>query len=105
MDQFITWIKSNKLIAIAGAIVAILIFFPRVFKKLLGTTHRRRVRRAITGSYRRPRRRSPRRVQRVYKARRSPRPSRRGRKAKPAWMIKGSRAARLRMARLRRMRS
>jgi hypothetical protein len=104
LNKAIAWIKANFLLAIAIGIAIIIVFFPKLLRHIIGSKrrihhrtvrslpvrrnirHRRNVRYAITGSYRR-------------------RPSRRRMKgAKKPWQIKGSRAARLHMAKIRRMR-
>jgi len=99
-SKAIAWIKANILLAIGIGILIIVIFFPKVLRHIIGpkrrvvhrvvreTRHRRNVRKAITGSYRR-------------------RPSTRTRRmkgAKKPWQVKGSRAARLHMAKIRRLR-
>lgn len=91
-DKIFTWIKGNLLIAIGGAVVITLLFFPKLFK---GTTRRRRRRvtyRAASG------RRLPRSVGRRRKV------YTKGGKAKKPWQIKGSLAARRHMAQIRRRR-
>lgn len=96
------WIKSNILLSVGVLIIVLLLFFPKVLKGLFGTTrrvvhhrrvhvaavrHRRHVHHAITGTHRR-----------------RPAARRRSHGSKKPWQIKGSRAAKLRMARLRRLR-
>ena len=91
LTSIMTWIKSNLLISIGIGIVALLLFFPKVVKKLFGGTTRRRrrhVHHAITG-----RRRASR-----------PTRSRRMAGAKKPWQIKGSLAAKRRMAQIRKKR-
>jgi hypothetical protein len=105
LTSITNWIKSNLVISIIVGLVAIFLFFPKMFKGILGTTrrvrhrrkpivhrrpirHRSNVRLAITGSRRR----------------RRPATHRRMKGAKKPWQVKGSRAAKLRMARIRRMR-
>jgi hypothetical protein len=98
-NKAIAWIKANVLLAIAIGIAIIIVFFPKVLRHIIGpkrrvhhrvvreTKHRRNVRKAITGTYsRRPTR------------------TRRMKGAKKPWQVKGSRAARLHMAKIRRMR-
>lgn len=100
MDSIIKFITENKIIAAAIGFVALLLFFPRMFRQ-----RRRARRRARVVAYRtatRVARRSTRRT--VRRATRTARRSS-GRKAKKPWQIKGSRAAKLRMARIRRLRA
>ena len=110
LSTITAWIKNNLLMALVIGLVAAFMFFPKMFKGLFGTTRRRRRRLATTGrSYGRPRSRRPgvsrKRVSRVRTISRLRRPATRRRKgAKKPWQIKGSRAAKLRMARIRRMR-
>lgn len=97
-DKIVEWVKGHLLIAIGIAAAAVFLFFPKLLK--LGSTRRRR--RRI--SYRVPSRRrsySRRSPLRVASRRRSY--SRGGVKKKP-WQIKGSLAARRRMALIRRKR-
>jgi hypothetical protein len=95
----IAWIKANVLLAIGIGILIVVLFFPKLLRHVIGPTrrrvhhrvvretrHRRNVRKAITGTYRR-----------------RPR-SRTMKGAKKPWQVKGSRAARLHMAKIRRMR-
>lgn len=90
-DKIIAWIKGNIWLAIGGAAVITLLFFPKLFK---GRTTRRRRRLATTGrSYGTRRRRSATRKQYT-----------KGGKAKKPWQIKGSLAARRHMAQIRRRR-
>lgn len=92
MEKIIEWLKANKFIVIGAA--AMLFLAPKLLRK-----PRRRRR---TKSYTVPvRRRSRMTVRRINK------PARRssgGRKARKAWQVKGSLAARRHMARLRKMR-
>jgi hypothetical protein len=100
-----TWIKNNLIISIVVGLVAILLFFPKLLKGLLGSAPRRRrrplrsahsenIRRAIRAPRRRRRSLSPRRstVRRKMKG------------AKKPWQIKGSLAARRHMALIRKRR-
>jgi len=93
-DNIFAWVKANIMLAVIIAIASAFIFFPRTFKKLLGTTPRRRRRRPLARSVGMYRRRRP-ATRRQYT---------KGGKAKKAWQIKGSLAARRHMARIRRMR-
>ncbi len=92
-DDILTWIKSNWIIAAGAGLLAVIMFFPRVLRKLLGTNTRRR-RRTLPRSVG-TRRRKTRRTRKQYT---------KGGKAKKPWQIKGSEAARRHMAKLRRMR-
>jgi hypothetical protein len=95
MDKILTWIKSNMILAAVLIIAAVAIFFPKVTRGIFGgsrTLHRRRVRKAITGSYTRRRRSRPMRS------------TKRRSGAKKPWQIKGSLAAKRHMAQIRRRR-
>lgn len=82
-EKIKTWVEGNKTAAIViGAIVALF-----ALQKLAKKTYRRR--RRVSAA---PRRRTA--ARRRYT---------KGGKAKKPWQIKGSRAAKLRMARLRRL--
>ena len=104
MNKILDFIKSKPLIAGLIGLGIVLLFFPKVLKGLFGGSprrrHRRNVRRAIGAA---PRRR--RIVRRSLPAlrRRAPRRSR-SRSGKKPWQIKGSLAARRRMAQIRRRR-
>jgi hypothetical protein len=95
-EKIKAYITANPLLAVFVALAAVLLFFPKLLR---GATRRRRRRAALRPVVRR------RRIIRVSAA---PRPRRRsytqGGKAKKAWQVKGSRAAKLHMARIRRMR-
>jgi hypothetical protein len=103
-----TWIKNNLMISIIVGLVAIFLFFPRMFKGIIGSSprrrrrriirssHSRRVHHAITGTHRRRVRRSSpvrhRTVRRKMKGSKKP------------WQVKGSLAARRHMALIRKRR-
>lgn len=100
-NNIIAWIKANILLSVGILIAVVLVFFPRVLHHLFGTTRRvhhhigtRRV--SARTYYRRPRRSLPRSV--------GTRRRRTSHGPKKPWQIKGSRAARLHMAKIRRMR-
>jgi hypothetical protein len=86
----IEWIKANKWLSIIIGLVAVVLFFPKLITKLLGSSHRRK-RRTFKPVVRIGRRK----VKRQYN---------KAGKAKKPWQIKGSEAARRHMAKLRRMR-
>lgn len=88
MENIVNWIKANKLIAAVIALIAAFLFMPRLF----GAVRRRRVRRKYAPV-------------RVIKVKNRPRRKiyTKGGKAKKPWQIKGSLAARRRMAQIRRM--
>jgi hypothetical protein len=91
-DKIITWVKNNLWLAIGGAAIITLLFFPKLFS---ATTRRRRRIRPVT-TRARSGRRLPRSVgRRKYTS---------GGKAKKPWQIKGSLAARRHMAQIRRRR-
>jgi hypothetical protein len=99
-----TWIKSNILITIVIGLVAVFLFFPKIFRGILGTTHRVRHRRKAV-AYRRPiRHRSNVRLAITGSRRRSRPRTRRMKGAKKPWQIKGSLAARRHMALIRKRR-
>jgi hypothetical protein len=98
INNTINWIKANMLLAAGILLVAIIVLFPGVFKKLLGG--RRRVHhRRVSALPARRRKRLPRSVGMHKRT-----PVRRRSKAKRAWQVKGSREARLHMAKIRRLR-
>ena len=88
MNKAVTWVKTNPLIAGAGALALTLLFFPRILR-----TPTRRKRRYYKSSPVRRRRTTG--VRRSYT---------KGGKTKKPWQIKGSPAAKRYMARIRRMR-
>jgi hypothetical protein len=101
LTSVFAWLKENKLIAAGIALAAIFLFFPKVLKSIFGgatrrrrrpvrhvSTHRSRVHRAITGRSRPVRRTT----------------MRRSKGAKKPWQIKGSLAAKRRMALIRKRR-
>jgi hypothetical protein len=96
--KVITWIKANLFLSIGILLAVILLFFPHLLRKITGPrrVHHRRVYRPVTHA-RRHRTLGPvhHRTRRQYT---------RGGRAKKPWQIKGSRAARLHMAKIRRMR-
>ena len=87
----IEWLKSNKIAAVGLALVALIFVYKRFAKK----------------TYKRRRRALPRSVNYPVRRKRAGSTARRrtSRSGKPAWMIKGSPAARRRMALLRRKRN
>ena len=89
MTKIFDWIKSNMLLALGILAAVVILFFPKIFR-----TSRRRRRRNRT---------LPRSVG-MYKRRRTRKAYTKGGKAKKAWQIKGSEAARRHMAKIRRMR-
>jgi len=101
-DKVLTWVKGNWMIAAGILLVVIFLFFPKMLSGLMG---RQRVRhrpgyyasRTIT----RTRRRSLPRSVGLRKARKQ---YTKGGKAKKAWQIKGSLAAKRHMAQIRKMR-
>jgi hypothetical protein len=104
-NQIWAWIKANILLSIGIGIAVILVFFPKMLRGLTGSRrrvhHRIGTRRVSARTfYRRPRRALPRSVS-MYRTRRT---TRRTKGPKKPWQIKGSKAARLHMARIRRMR-
>jgi hypothetical protein len=102
LTSIMTWIKSNLLISIGVALVAVVLLFPKLFKGLLGSLPRKR--RRGTRIYGRPSIRRPTRstVSRIRTIGRIRRPGLRRRKgAKKPWQIKGSLAARRHMALIR----
>jgi hypothetical protein len=97
------WIKANILLSVGIGFAVILLFFPKVLRGLFHSRrrvyHRIGIRRVSARTYyRRPRLALPRSV---GTRRRS---TRRMKGTKKAWQVKGSRAAKLHMARIRRMR-
>lgn len=95
IDKVIEWAKGNKWIALAGAGLLTLLFFPKMFR-----APRRRRRRTTYAPVTTARRRRI-RVNRTSKPRKA---YTKGGKAKKAWQIKGSLAAKRHMARIRKMR-
>jgi hypothetical protein len=101
-DKVLTWVKANIWLAVGLLLVIVVMFFPKLLSGLLG---RRRIRhrpgyyasRTIT----RTRRRSLPRSVGLHKARKQ---YTKGGKAKKAWQIKGSLAAKRHMAQIRKMR-
>jgi hypothetical protein len=100
-----TWIKNNLIISIVVGIVAILLFFPKIFKGLLGSTPRRRKRRPLRSAHSENIRRAIRapRRRRSFTPRRST-VRRKMKGSKKPWQIKGSLAARRHMALIRKRR-
>lgn len=102
IDKTMAWVKANILLSVIILICVILIFFPKLVKGLIG---KKRIRhrpgyyasRTVTGTVRR---RLPRSVG-MLKARKQ---YTKGGKAKKAWQIKGSLAAKRHMAQIRKMR-
>lgn len=92
MEKIIEWLKANKFIAIGAA--ALLFLAPKLFKK---TRRRRRTRQSYSVPVRRKSRV-------LIRRRNKPTKRRTQGKAKKAWQVKGSLAARRHMARLRKMR-
>jgi len=100
-NNIIAWVKANILLSVGILIAVVLVFFPKVLHHLFGG--KRRVRHHYIGArrvsartyYHRPRRSLPRSV--GTRRRRAHGP-------KKPWQVKGSRAAKLHMAKLRRLR-
>lgn len=84
-ETFLTWIKGNKIIAAIGGIIVLMFLYKKFAKK----------------TYRRRRRSLPRSVNYPVRRRRTTASSR----GKKAWQVKGSMAAKRRMALLRRKRN
>lgn len=80
MEKILTWVKENKMIAIAGGAILLLFLLPKLLRK----TYRRKRRAKIIAS--------PVRRRKYNKA--AP--------GKKPWQIKGSLAAKRRMAQIRR---
>lgn len=103
MNTFITntiaWVKAHLVIAIVILIAIVVIFFPKLLRKLTGT--RRRIHHRTYKALPARRRRSIPRSVGMHKTRRQ---YTKGGKAKKAWQIKGSLAARRHMAQIRKMR-
>jgi hypothetical protein len=99
LNKIIAWVKSNYWIAGIGFLAIFFLLFPRKFKKLIGVKPRRR--RPVQPFVTRTRRRMPRSVGIKRKNKGS---YTKGGAKKKAWQIKGSRAAKLHMAKIRRMR-
>ena len=97
-DNIIAWVKANILLSIGILIAVVVILFPKVLKKLFGTTRRIKHHRVTTVPARR--RRLPRSVG-FYRNKSS---VKRISKAKKPWQVKGSLAAKRHMAQIRRMR-
>ena len=101
ISKVVTWVKANILIAGVIILAVTLLFFSKGIKKLFGGTRRIRHRRpAVIHHTTRRRRTLPRSV--GIKRRKSP--LNKSGKAKKAWQIKGSPAARRHMAQIRAMR-
>lgn len=99
ITNLVTWVKAHLLIAMVILIAIVLVFFPKLLRRLTGP--RRRIHhRTYTALPARRRRSIPRSVG-MHKTRRQ---YTKGGKAKKAWQIKGSLAARRHMAQIRRMR-
>lgn len=94
-DKIMEWVKGNKWLAIAGAGIVALLFFPKILR-----APRRRRRRTTYAPVTTARRRKI-RVNRTARPRKE---YTKGGKAKKAWQIKGSLAAKRHMARIRKMR-
>jgi hypothetical protein len=101
-NNILAWVKANILLAVVILIVGIALLFPKVLRGVIGP-RRIRHRRTIAAPYRRRRRSLPRSVG-MYKIGRTRKQYTKGGKAKKAWQIKGSIAARRHMAQIRRMR-
>jgi hypothetical protein len=100
--SIMTWIKSNLLISIGVALVAVVLLFPKLFKGLFGSAPRKRRRGTRIAGRPSIRRRTRSTVSRIRTIGRIRRPGLRRRKgAKKPWQIKGSLAARRHMALIR----
>lgn len=88
LEKIKEYIKSNPVVAIGAGLVVLLLFLPKLFR----TVRRRRIRRNY-----RP-------LQAVRRRTTARRQYTKGGKAKKAWQIKGSLAAKRHMARIRKMR-
>lgn len=99
-DKVMNWVKSNPLMAAGAGLLAIILFFPKIFR----AARRRRSRRSYRPVVKYTRRRSlPRSVGLTRRG--VPRKQyTKGGKAKKAWQIKGSLAARRHMAQIRKLR-
>jgi hypothetical protein len=91
-EKALLWLKENKMIALIGGSIAVLLFFPKLLKP---KRRRRRRRTAQTVTYRT---RSGRRLPRSVGTRKA-----RSTGTKKPWQVKGSLAAKRRMAQIRRM--
>ena len=105
MEIFYTawnWIKANVLISVLILLAVVVVFFPKLLSGLFGSPRRRRRSLPRSVGIRRRRRSLPRSVG----IRRRNRPAIRGKngRVKKPWQIKGSKAARIRMAKIRRLR-
>jgi len=98
INNILAWLKQNILLTIGILFVLLLVFFPRVLKKLFGGTRRVKHRRPVAVSYRRKRRSLPRSVG-MHKA--SPSTYNKNGTRKKPWQVKGSPAARRHMAQIR----
>jgi hypothetical protein len=87
INKIIDYIKNNLLISIIAFFAVVILFFPKIFRFASTRRRKRRIYRPITPN-------------RVRRAKRS---YNKNGKAKKAWQIKGSEAARRHMARIRRM--
>lgn len=93
LEQVITWIKNNKIVAAIGGIIVLMF----LYKKLARKTYRRKRRKTAASPRRSTRsKKSSGSYNRIIKTGRN--------RGKKAWQIKGSPEARRRMAALRRMR-
>jgi hypothetical protein len=94
LDNIINEIKSKPVYMIAGSAILLMMLAPKLFK---AKRRHRRIKSLPAHRYRRRRsvKRSYGSVRRKYT---------KGGKAKKPWQVKGSRAAKLHMAKLRRMR-
>jgi hypothetical protein len=87
IETIMNWIKANKILAIIAGVIAAFFLLP----KLLGSVRRRRTRRKYAPV-------------RIVRIKNKPRKTyTRGGAAKKPWQIKGSLAAKRRMARIRKM--
>lgn len=101
MNKIVDWVKNNPLIAGLAVLVAVFLFFPRMLrgirrKRRYGgkAIRRRKGTRTPVSSYRR----------RYWKAAKAPSRRTSRRKGLKPWQIKGSLAAKRRMAQIRRRR-
>lgn len=99
-DKIFTWVKANLLLSIGILIAVIVLFFPKLLR---GLTSRKRIRHRPGYYAARSGRSFPRSVGLTRRG--VPRKQyTKGGKAKKAWQIKGSLAARRHMAQIRKMR-
>jgi len=99
-NNIFTWVKANLFLSIGILIAVVILFFPKLLKGLTGRT---RVRHRPGYYTARSGRRLPRRVGLTRRG--VPRKQyTKGGKAKKAWQIKGSLAAKRHMAQIRKMR-